>query len=227
MQTKSKDKTALVFGYTGLTGGALTNLLLTDDRYTTVKIFVRKPVQNPHPKMEIILDDLTNINRINEKIKGDELYCCLGTTIKKAGSKEAFEHVDLDLPSDLAATAYANGVAKFLVISSLGANKSSGNFYLKTKGRMEEEISSYKFRQVSIFRPSLLLGRRDEFRFGEQAGKFIFQLLGFLFVGPLKKYRGIPAETVARAMITVANNIPARKIYPSDEISRLGKADRK
>ena len=191
METKSKDKTALVFGSTGLTGRALTKLLLNDDRYSRVVIFVRKPVQNDHPKLEIIVDDLSDPGKISGKIRGDELFCCLGTTMKKAGSKKAFQHVDLDLPVELARIAHSNEVGKFLVISSIGANPASGNFYLQTKGKMEEGISHYDFRQISIFRPSLLLGKRDEFRLGEEVGKFLFKVLSFLLVGPLKKYKGI------------------------------------
>ncbi len=223
----SREKTALIFGSTGLTGSELTRQLLMDDRYSHVRVFVRRPGGEEHPGLEVIVDDLTDTRRIAGRVKGDELYCCLGTTIKKAGSKKAFERVDLELPAELARIAHGNGVAKFLVISSIGADPSSGNFYLRTKGRMEEEISRYGFRQLSIFRPSFLLGKRDEFRFGEAAGKMLFRTLGFMFIGPLRKYKGVKAETVARAMITVANNIPAGKVYLSDEIIRLGNAARK
>ena len=227
METKSKDKTALVFGYTGLTGKALTNQLLMDDRYSVVKIFVRHPVENLHPKIKIIVDDLTDLARITSEIKGDELYCCLGTTMKKAGSKDAFKRVDYGLPVKLAEIAYSGGVGKFLVISSIGANPGSKNFYLQTKGKMEAEVSLFNFRQLSIFRPSFLMGRREEFRFGEELGKVVSSISSVLLFGPLKKYRGIKASTVARAMIRVANNIPSGRIYQSDEIAKLGSPGRK
>ncbi len=226
MEIKLKDKTALIFGATGLTGKALVDQILADDRYSTVRIFVRRPVGITHPKLEAVIDDLSDPGKIAGKIKGDELFCCLGTTLKKAGSKEAFTRVDLGLPAALAKIAHRNGVGKFLVISSVGANPRSGNFYLRTKGMMEEQVGQYNFRQLSIFRPSFLIGKRDEFRFGEETGKILFAVLGFLLVGPLKKYRGIKVETVARAMVTVANNIPAKKVYQSHEIARLGKPDR-
>ncbi len=218
----TKGKTANVFGYTGLTGSKLAHHLLSDLRYSKVRIFVRRPISLNHPSAEIIVNDLSDIRQLSEVITGDEVYCCLGTTSKKAGSKEAFERVDLALPLEIGTIAKENRVDKFLVISSLGANAKSGNFYLKTKGKMEEGLKTLGFRQLSIFRPSLLLGKRSEKRPAEQIGKFLFSALSFLFIGPLKKYKGVHADTVARAMIRVANNVPSNIIYESDKIRELG-----
>ncbi len=216
-----KTKTALVFGFTGLTGGEVTKQLLDDDRYSRVRVFVRRPVNPEHPKLDVVVDDLKEVADIAQKIKGDELYCCLGTTRRKAGSKAAFEFVDMELPVRIAKVAHANGVKKFLVISSIGADPASRNFYLRTKGRMEEQVDRFNFSQLSVFRPSLLLGKRNEVRPGEEAGKLLYRIFRFLFAGPLKKYRGIEAKKLACAMIKVANGEPGKRIFLSDEIEAL------
>jgi uncharacterized protein YbjT (DUF2867 family) len=140
MTLKTKDKTALVFGATGLVGNELTNLLLSNDHYDCVKIFVRKKTNLQHPKLVQVVSDLDNPEEIATEIKGDDLYCCIGTTRKKAGSKEAFERVDLHLPLKIADIALKNEVRKFLVVSSIGAKPDSRNFYLRTKGKMEQGI---------------------------------------------------------------------------------------
>lgn len=222
MEIKSKNKTALVFGATGLTGSQLTKVLLEDDRYSHVRIFSRHPVDHYHPKLEVVVNDLNDIRGLSSEIKGDEVFCCLGTTMKKAGSKKSFERIDLEIPLEIASVAKRNGVGKYLVISSIGANPKSRNFYLNVKGRLEEELKNIGFRQLSVFRPSMLLGDRQETRLGESAGKLFFKVFSFAFIGPLKKYKGIKAETVARAMIRVANNVPARITYESDEIQKMG-----
>lgn len=222
MTIKTKEKTALVFGFTGLVGGILTNLLLEDERYSKVKVFLRKRNDFKHPKLEVVVNELENINEIEKEIKGDDLFCCLGTTMKKAGSKTEFEKVDLHLPVTIARIASRNGVNKFLVVSSIGAAKKSSGFYLRTKGRMEEAIVKFPFGQISIFRPSLLLGKRSELRRGEVFGRFLALSMGFLLKGPLKKYRPIHAEKVARAMIRLANMLNAPVIYESDKIEEMG-----
>lgn len=223
MSIKTKEKKALIFGASGLTGSELTDLLLLDERYDQVKTFVRKPSGINHPKLLEIVDDLTNITRIENEISGDDLFCCLGTTMKKAGSKKAFEWVDLELPSLIAATASKNGVNKFLIISSIGANPLSANFYLKTKGAMEERISKYPFHHVHILRPSLLVGKRDEFRFGEEAGKIFMRIISFLLFGSLKKYRAVKSLTLAKAMVKLANSFTDMKIVESDKILDIGR----
>jgi uncharacterized protein YbjT (DUF2867 family) len=223
MTIKTKEKTALVFGYTGLIGGILTNLLLEDERYKKVKVFSRKYIDIKHPKLEIVINNLENINEIEVEIIGDDLFCCLGTTMKKAGSKTEFEKVDFHLPVNIARIASRNGVNKFLVVSSIGAGKKSSGFYLRTKGKMEEAIVKFPFGQISIFRPSLLLGKRTEIRRGEVFGKFLALSMGFLLKGPFKKYRPIQAEKVARAMIRLANMLNAPVIYESDKIEEMGR----
>ncbi|HCY00506.1 MAG TPA: hypothetical protein DG754_10235, partial [Bacteroidales bacterium] len=134
----------------------------------------------------------------------DTAYCCLGTTIKKAGSKEAFLEVDLELVVDFANKAKEAGVKRFAVVSSIGANAKSKNFYLNTKGKVEEQLKAIGFKRLVIVQPSLLLGKRNEKRFGEDMGKVLYSVFKFIFIGPLKKYRGIQALDVAKAMIVLA-----------------------
>jgi len=222
MPLKTKDKTALVFGATGLVGSELTNLLLSNDHYDTVKIFVRRKFDTEHPKLVQVIDDLDQPDKIASEIMGDDLYCCLGTTMKKARSREAFEWVDLHLPLKIAGIASKNGVRKFLAVSSIGAKPHSRNFYLRTKGRMEEGILAMNFENICIVRPSILLGQRKERRIGEEFGKLMISLLSFLFTGPLKKYKGIQAETVARAMIRLANSVNTRVILESHKLQDTG-----
>jgi uncharacterized protein YbjT (DUF2867 family) len=223
MSLKTKDKTALVFGATGLVGSELTNLLLSNDHYDCIKIFVRKKSDFQHPKLVQLVNNLDNPEEIAAEITGDDLYCCLGTTREKAGSREAFEWVDLHLPLKIAEIALKNEVRKYLVVSSIGAKPHSRNFYLRTKGIMEKGILAFNFDTICIVRPSILLGQRNERRIPEEIGKFMVRFFSFIFIGPLKKYKGIQAETVARAMIRLANSVNNRVILESHKLQDTGK----
>jgi uncharacterized protein YbjT (DUF2867 family) len=125
----------------------------------------------------------------------------LGTTIKKAGSQTAFRKIDYQIVVDFASLAAKNGVKRFSVVSSLGSKLDSSNFYLRTKGEMEKAIASLSFESIYIFRPSLLLGERQETRTGEKIAEFLFKIIGFVFVGKLKRYKPVQGATVAKAMI--------------------------
>jgi uncharacterized protein YbjT (DUF2867 family) len=189
-------KTAIVFGATGLIGKKVTEHLLKNDTYSTVIILVRKPLNINHPKLKQHIFNYDAID--NTLLKGDDLFCCLGTTIKTAGSKEAFRKVDLDYVVNVAKASKGNGINHFAVISAMGANKNSTVFYNQIKGEMEESIKAIGFNSTYIIRPSLLLGDRKEFRFGELIGKFFMITLSFLIP---KKYRAIYDVQVAIAMI--------------------------
>jgi len=134
----------------------------------------------------------------------DDIFVCLGTTMRKAGSREAFRRVDLDMVVEIARKGRAAGAKRFVVISSIGADPDSNNFYLQTKGRMEEEVKKLGYEYCGIVRPSLLLGKRNEFRFAERMGILLFRFFRFIFVGPLRKYRGIEALAVAKSMVMLA-----------------------
>jgi uncharacterized protein YbjT (DUF2867 family) len=189
-------KTAIVLGATGLIGKKVTEHLLKNDTYSTVIILVRKPLNINHPKLKQHIFNYDAID--NTLLKGDDLFCCLGTTIKTAGSKEAFRKVDLDYVVNVAKASKGNGINHFAVVSAMGANKNSTVFYNQIKGEMEESIKAIGFNSTYIIRPSLLLGDRKEFRFGELIGKFFMITLSFLIP---KKYRAIYDVQVAIAMI--------------------------
>jgi uncharacterized protein YbjT (DUF2867 family) len=194
-------KTALIAGSTGLIGSQLMQLLLNDDHYTIVKAISRKPLEITHPKLENIVLDFDRLTEHHDKLKADDVFCCLGTTIKKVKTKEKFRKVDFDYPVELAKLTKANGAEQYLLVSALGADKNSKIFYNQVKGEVEEAIGQIGFKSYHIFRPSLLMGDRNESRSGEEAGKVFFKYFGFLV--PVK-YKGIDSIKVARAMQQLA-----------------------
>jgi len=216
-------KTALIIGSTGLTGSHLLQLLLDSPAYEKVISFSYRDSEIKHPKLVHHIVDFDKPETFCNLVKGDDFFCTLGTTIKKAGSKEAFRKVDFLYPKQFANCAMDNGVSQFLIISALGADVKSSNFYSKTKGEIENYLQKNTFKSVSIMRPSLLLGNRAEFRLAERIGGAVMTVLGFVFVGPLAKYKAIEAETLASGMYNIAQkNKPGFGIYESDEIQKIG-----
>lgn len=193
-------KTAIIIGATGLIGKALSKQLLENARYARIILLVRKPLELTHPKLKQVIYNFEQPD--TEHLKADELYVCMGTTIKTAGSKEAFYKVDYTYVVTTAKTALANGTKKCAVISAMGANKNASIFYNKVKGDMEEALNTIGFEELVIVRPSLLLGKRHEFRFGELISKFLMAALAFLIP---KKYKAIHDYQVAKAMIHYMN----------------------
>lgn len=213
---------ALLVGATGLIGTQLLRKLLEDTFYTYVEIWVRNSLGISHPKLEEKIIDFSKINSF-PSMETDHVFCCLGTTIKKAKTPEQFRKVDLDYVFELAKLAERSNVLKFVVISSIGANHKSGNLYLRTKGEMEEEIKKIKIPSIIIFRPSLLLGNRNEFRFGENISKIFMNVFGIFLFGKVKKYRAIKDTIVAQAMIKAAKTEKTGiDIFESDKIQELG-----
>lgn len=219
----NSKKTALVIGSSGLIGSHLVIQLLSNPNFDKVIVFNRRPCLILHPKIEEHLIDFNDLKPIEPFVKGDVMFCTMGTTIKKAGSKEAFRLVDVVYPEQFAQMALNNQVKQFLLISSLGADLESTNFYLKTKGEIETFLQQSAFNSVSILRPSLLLGDRKEFRLGEKLATYILPVLSLFLIGPFKKYKAIEAKTVAKAMVEIAlQNKPGFTIYPSDELQTIG-----
>lgn len=217
-----EKRSAIVAGASGLTGSQLVTFLCENEAYEKVTIIVRKEFQYSHPKLEIKIKNLDQVT--NEDFEGvQDFFCCLGSTIKKAGSKEAFEQVDLIAPIQMGKRAQSQGVKHMLVISAMGANPESAVYYNRVKGMMEEKVSILSLPHVSIFRPSLLIGKRQEFRLGERLAEKVMKLLSPVFVGPLKKYRAIEAKQVAFAMMHKALEIPSRNIaiYESEAIAQV------
>ncbi|HWV68870.1 oxidoreductase [Chitinophaga sp.] len=219
------NKTAIVIGATGLTGTHLVASLLHDPAFSKVRVLVRQPWAHDRPKLESIIVNFDDEESLAAALQGDILFCCIGTTIKKAGNQENFRAVDYGIPVKCARIAKEQGVSQFLLMSSINANPRSRNFYLRTKGQTEEAIQQAGFFSVNIFRPSVLIGQRNEFRLGEWIGRYLIQLFYFLLQGRWKKYRGIKAATVANAMIVAAKeNDEGVSIYESDAIQSMGEA---
>ena len=193
---------AIVIGSSGLVGGHLLNQLINDSSFSQITIFVRKLLPITNPKLiQKVFDFNAFSNPLN--LDGDVLFCCLGTTIKKAGSKEAFRKVDYDAPLFFAKEAKKSNVKCFCLVSSMCADAKSSIFYSKVKGELEDEIAKLSFPSSGMFRPSLLLGDRKEFRAGEKLSKYL--MLAFDFIIP-SKYKAIDAAKVANSMIEFAKS---------------------
>jgi len=215
------NKTALIAGASGLTGGYLLTQLLDAPEYSSVIAYVRKSSGLTHPKLkEIVVDWET----LQEPVAAEDVFCCLGTTIKKAGSQEAFRRVDYNYPLQLAQLQFRGGSQQFLLVSAMGADAKSAIFYSRVKGELENALQSIGYKSLHIFRPSFIAGLRKESRPGERIGLAIFSILAPLFMGPLKKYAPIQAENIARAMLrTAQKNEPGMKVYDSAVTNELGK----
>jgi uncharacterized protein YbjT (DUF2867 family) len=207
---------AVIAGASGLVGQECLRLLL--NRYDSVISLVRKPTGGTQSRLTERRIDFEKLDTL-EIPRGAHVYSALGTTIKKAGSEAAFRRVDFDYPKMLAARAAAAGGARFVLVSSVGSDKASGNFYLRVKGELEEAIAAMPLDAALFFRPSVLMGDRDEKRTGEMIGIVIARAIAFGLVGPLRKFRAIPAGTVAEAMVAAANSdVRGIHVYHYNEI---------
>lgn len=213
---------ALLAGGTGLVGTALRQRL-TPDRFNPVWMLTRRPQPQSPPNQRWVTTDFTTWQDTPEmELQGATLFCALGTTLKKAGSPEAFVALDRDLVVNTAHRARDLGVRNCLFVSSLGADPQSRQLYLRTKGEAEQELIALGFDRLVLMRPSLLLGNRDEFRLGERLGAAIGALFRPLLSGPLLKYRPVQADQVAAAMVLAASTPgPAIDIWESERISQL------
>ena len=194
-------RTALLAGATGLIGNQVLHLLLNDNAYSTVNVISRRSLGIEHAKLKNLVIDYDELKNHSDFLKCDDVFCCLGTTIKIAKTKEAFKKVDFEYPVNIAKLSSEQGASHYLLISALGADKSSMVFYNKVKGEVEEAIQQFSFKSVHILRPSLLLGDRKEERPGEGAATTFFKLFGFLVPN---KYKAIDSIKVARAMLAYA-----------------------
>ncbi|MFC9542483.1 NAD(P)H-binding protein [Lysinibacillus sp. NPDC056959] len=215
-------RAAIVVGATGLTGTSLVEQLCENDEYVSVTVIARRAPAFTHPKLEVKIRNLDTLEEKDIEL-AHELYCCIGTTIKKAGSREQFEKVDFEYPLTMASLAKKRGIPHMLVITAMGANEKSPFYYNRVKGKLEHDLMELGLQRLSIIRPSLLVGEREEFRLGEKAGEKVLKLAKPLLVGPLKRSRAIEASQVAKAMIVIAlyGDKQSVTIYPSQELAQL------
>ena len=214
-------KTAIILGASGLTGQELLRKLIIDERYQTIKLFSRKKTENTSSKVIEIVGNLLTLENFKEDFNADEVFVCIGTTAKKTPDKIMYKNIDFGIPASASKLAKENHIPTFIVVSAIGANAKSSVFYNKTKGEMEQAVLSEKIKHTYILRPSIIDGNRNENRPMEKIGIAIFKLLQPLMVGKLKKYRLIEAETIAKAMMHLANEKPEIQIIESDKIQEL------
>jgi uncharacterized protein YbjT (DUF2867 family) len=199
--TNNQGRVVLLAGASGLSGGCALEALINAADVSRVVAVSRRPLQRDHGK---VANRIVQFGRLESQLQGtrcDVALSCLGTTIRQAGSREAFRAVDLDTVLSFARAARACGARRLIVMSSAGADPRSRNFYLRTKGEMEEELEGLGFESLDFMQPSVLLGWRAEMRPLELAARLLLPLLNPLLLGRYSVYRGIPARTVAAAML--------------------------
>jgi uncharacterized protein YbjT (DUF2867 family) len=213
-----RSLSVMLCGATGLVGRECLELLSTDPAFGRIVVLTRRPLSAGAPgemraaKLEEHVVDFDRLDAYAELFRVDQTICALGTTIKQAGSKEAFRQVDLGLPLAIARMGVEQGVSHFLLVSAIGANVRSRFFYNRVKGELEEAVSTLPYRSITILRPSLLLGKRTEVRLGEEVAKRLS------FLAPAR-YRPVAASAVAAALVQLAReNRPGRRIIESARI---------
>lgn len=196
---------AIIIGATGLTGNLILNEILNDTEFSEVRIFVRRPTGISNPKLTEIVNPMTDIDVLGPEVQGDVLFNAMGTTIKQAGSKSEQQRIDRDIPVAFARIASGNGVKMMLNVSSMGANM-KGGFYLKTKAEMEKGTEEFFPGHIFHFRPGMLMGNRKEFRPAEKIASVFVKIIDPLLAGSSKKFRSMPADKLAKAMVGLSKN---------------------
>ena len=220
-QIKLKEKTAIILGATGLTGGYLLQMLLKDERYVKIRLFSRTSIGFSHPKLEEHIVDLLNLESYKTNFLADEVFCCIGTTKAKTPDLEMYRRIDFGIPVSAAKISDTNGIETFLVISAMGANSKSTVTYNRIKGEMEVVVLKCGIPNTYILQPSLISGHRKEKRIGEWLAKQFMKVLNFVLLGPLEKYRSIEPKVIAGTMVWLANNNYGNARIQSDEIKKI------
>jgi uncharacterized protein YbjT (DUF2867 family) len=218
------NKTAIILGATGLTGGILLQKLIEDKDYSSIKLFSRTKIEGLPSKVTQYIGDLLDLEQFKADFKAHQVFCCIGTTASKTPDKTVYKKIDYGIPVAAAKLAKVNGIDTFVVISSMGANANSSIFYNKTKGEMERDVKQQNISRTFILRPSLIGGQREERRLLEKIGLVIFKVLQPLFIGKLKQYKITEPDHIAQAMINLSNSTSyAEVIITSTDIKRITK----
>lgn len=226
--TESSSRVALVAGATGAVGSALVQILLESPQYRKVTVLARTSLGLRHPKLEEHLLSFDQLSQNPEFLQAEDVFCCLGLIMKKAGSKEAFYKVDFTYPHEIARLSLKNGAKRYFLVSSVGANPDSPFYYLRVKGEIERALSQMAFEALHIFRPGLIHGPRKEFRLNETAALLFFKLFGVFFLGKARRYVPTAAAVIAKAMAVAADALDRKGIYFYDapEIKRIAAVER-
>jgi uncharacterized protein YbjT (DUF2867 family) len=214
-------KTAIILGATGLTGNLLLEQLIADKNYSKIKLFSRNSVDVTSDKIEEFIIDLLALEDSTKDFVADEVFCCIGTTAAKTKDKKLYKAIDYGIPVTAAKIAKENGIATFIVMSSMGADINSSVFYNRTKGEMERDVSKQRINNTYVLRPSLIGGNRNEFRLGEKMGQGIMRIFNPLLLGSLEKYKMIHPKKIATCMRILANTKPTETIFSSDKIQEI------
>ncbi|HEY6272166.1 MAG TPA: oxidoreductase [Terriglobales bacterium] len=222
MLRESEERHAILLGASGLVGGFCLQALLAEPVYSRIVLLNRRELKvGLHPQLIQRVVDFEKMT-VDDFAKADDILCALGTTIRKAGSQAAFRRVDVEYPLTAAKLARAGGAKQFLLVSSTGADPASKNFYLRTKGDLEQEIGKLGFQALHVFRPSLLLGQREEFRLAERVVQAIAPAVNLVMFDGLRRYRAIKAAAVGKAMVVAAREESKGVfVHEYDEILRL------
>jgi uncharacterized protein YbjT (DUF2867 family) len=215
------EKTAIVLGATGLVGSELLQQLLADVSFSQVIVFTRRSIGITHLKLKVEIIDFDKPESWSDKVKGDVLFSAFGTTLKKAGSKEAQWKIDYTYQYQMAAAACSNGVKIMVLVSSAGASPSSGIFYSRMKGELDRDIKALGFERFTILKPSILAGDRNEKRSGEAIGLFVGKFIGI--IPYLNRYKAIPAIIVAKAMINASKSEALFAEYQLLDVFKMAK----
>ena len=205
-------------------GGHCLRLLLADPDWVGVTTFSRRRITLSNPKLVARMVDFDRLGQLSGFPRVSDVFCCLGTTIARAGSQTEFYKVDFTYVTEIARLAAVSGARQILLVSALGADPSSHIFYSRVKGEAEEAVKRLPYDGIHVFRPSFLGGDRAERRPGERLAIGLASALSFALVGPLRRYRPVPAADVARAMVVVARQeIRGTVTYESERIADLGR----
>jgi|SRR5690554_1214148 len=216
--SKKKGMKAVILGATGLTGSHLLNQLLEDSDFKKVVVLTRRSLEKTHPKLEEHLVDLLNLETHAKLFKADVVFCCVGTTRAKTPDKDLYRRIDYGIPVEAAQLSKQHNVSKYIVISAIGANPKSRAFYNRLKGEMERDVLAENIAETYLLQPSLIVGDRNEKRFGEDSAKIVMRIFDFLIP---KKQKMIQAETIAKTMVYLAKNKYEHPIITSDKIKDL------
>ena len=210
--------TSIIAGSTGLIGGNVIKVL--SNKKQSAIALTRRSIPNLPPNITEMIIDFDAFEKNGSLPSCNNVFICLGTTIKTAGSKENFRKVDIDYCLSIARKAKESGAETLSLISSIGANSSSKNFYLKTKGELEESIQRIGFSTVNIFRPSFLVGERSEKRLAEKIAINLAKIMDLFLIGTASKYRSVKAESLAKTMVLKADNKSGVNYFYFDDFLR-------
>jgi uncharacterized protein YbjT (DUF2867 family) len=213
---------AIVAGASGLVGSELVNILLNEDGYDEVLVLVRKELPLKHSKLKQLVVNFDELQTYAASLTGSAIFCCLGSTRKKTPDLNVYRKIDHDYPLQLARIGLANGIGQYHLVSAMGADAGSRNFYTKMKGETEDNIIKVGITALFIYRPAFLNGKRSEHRAMERFLEPVMRVIDVLLIGSLKKYRSIASAAIARAMYKQSlKNLKGINIYLSDKIKEL------